>query len=71
MKKDIHPEYNQITVHCACGAEYKVGSTAKDIHIGICAACHPFFTGKQKYVDAAGRVDKFNKRYAKKTKAEK
>jgi len=70
MKNDIHPKYEKITVRCACGAEYNVGSTAKDIHIGICAACHPFFTGKQKYVDAAGRVDKFNKRYSKK-KAEK
>ena len=70
MKKDIHPKYEKIKIKCACGAEYNVGSTAKDIHIGICAACHPFFTGKQKYVDAAGRVDKFNKRYAKK-KAEK
>ena len=66
MKEGIHPKYEKTTVHCACGADYNVGSTAKDIHIGICAACHPFFTGKQKYVDAAGRVDKFNKRYAKK-----
>jgi len=69
MKKKIHPNYETTVVHCACGAEYNVGSTSKDIHVGICAACHPFFTGKQKYVDAAGRVDKFNKRYAKKETA--
>ena len=66
MKEKIHPKYKKIVAHCACGAEYNVGSTAKEIHIGICASCHPFFTGKQKYVDAAGRVDKFNKRYLKK-----
>ncbi len=66
MKDGIHPKYAPATIKCACGAEYRVGSTARDIHIGICAACHPFFTGKQKYVDAAGRVEKFKKRYAKK-----
>ncbi len=66
MKKNIHPDYEQITIKCACGAEYEVGSTAKEVHLGICASCHPFFTGKQKYVDAAGRVEKFKKRYAKK-----
>lgn len=64
MKEGIHPKYGPTTIKCACGAVYHVGSTAKDIHVGICAACHPFFTGKQKYVDSAGRVEKFMKRYA-------
>ncbi len=66
MKEGIHPKYAPTTIKCACGAQYQVGSTAKEMHIGICAACHPFFTGKQKYVDAAGRVEKFKKRYAEK-----
>jgi len=69
MKEGIHPKYAPTTIKCACGAQYYVGSTAKDIHIGICAACHPFFTGKQKYVDTAGRVEKFKKRYAEKAVA--
>lgn len=69
MKEGIHPKYAPTTIKCACGAQYHVGSTAKDIHIGICAACHPFFTGKQKYVDSAGRVEKFKKRYAEKAVA--
>ena len=51
---------------CACGAVYNVGSTRKDVHVGICAACHPFFTGKQKLLDTAGRIEKFHKRYDKK-----
>jgi len=63
MKKAIHPDYKPTVIHCACGKTYSVGSTAEDIHVGICAACHPFFTGKQKYVDTAGRVEKFRKRY--------
>ena len=66
MKKDIHPKYEETTIQCACGAKYDVGSTAQEVHLGICAACHPFFTGKQKYVDAAGRVEKFKSRYQKK-----
>jgi large subunit ribosomal protein L31 len=63
MKNGIHPQYEKTTIHCACGKTYRIGSTANDIHVGICAACHPFFTGKQKYVDTAGRVEKFRKRY--------
>lgn len=63
MKDGIHPAYAPTTIQCACGAKYTVGSTAKDIHIGVCAACHPFYTGKQTYVDTAGRVEKFRKRY--------
>ena len=68
MKPAIHPNYNEITVTCACGANFKTRSTRKDdLHIEICSECHPFFTGKQKLIDTAGRVDRFNKRYGKKT----
>jgi large subunit ribosomal protein L31 len=71
MKQGIHPKYNEITVSCACGANFKTHSTRKDdLHVEICSECHPFFTGKQKLVDTAGRVDRFNKRYGKKTAAE-
>jgi large subunit ribosomal protein L31 len=67
MKPGIHPEYVEITVTCACGETFKTRSTKKgDLHVEICSACHPFFTGKQKLVDTAGRVDRFNKRYGKK-----
>ena len=74
MKNDIHPTYyKDATVKCACGASYSVGSTEKEISVEICSACHPFFTGKQKLVDTAGRVDKFKARVeaAKKAQAEK
>lgn len=71
MKQGIHPEYNEITVTCACGEAFKTRSTKKgDLHVEICSACHPFFTGKQKLVDTAGRVDRFNKRYGKKPATE-
>ena len=63
MKQGIHPEYNVVTVKCACGAEYTTRSTKNDVKVEICCKCHPFFTGKQKFVDAGGRVDKFKKRY--------
>jgi large subunit ribosomal protein L31 len=64
MKPEIHPNYNEINVVCACGNSFKTRSTMKDeLHIEICSECHPFFTGKQKLVDTAGRVDRFNKRY--------
>ncbi len=64
MKEKIHPEYfEDAMIICACGAEYKVGSTRKEARIAICAACHPFFTGKQKFVDTEGRVDRFRRRY--------
>ena len=62
MKQGIHPEYNVVTVKCACGAEYTTRSTKDDVKVEICSKCHPFFTGKQKFVDAGGRVDKFKKR---------
>jgi len=65
MKTDIHPKYADTTIKCACGAEFEAGSTAKDIRIEICSACHPFFTGKQKLVDTAGRIERFRKKYAK------
>ena len=71
MKQGIHPEYNEINVHCACGNQFKTRSTRKDdLQVEICSECHPFFTGKQKLVDTAGRVDRFNKRYGKKTAPE-
>lgn len=69
MKKDIHPDYRDVTVTCACGNSFKTRSTKKEISVEICSACHPFFTGKQKLVDSAGRVDKFNRRYASKGKS--
>lgn len=65
MKPEIHPNYNEISVICACGSTFQTRSTmGEDLHIEICSAYHPFFTGKQKLVDTAGRVDRFNKRYA-------
>ncbi len=65
MKAEIHPQYNNVKVRCACGEEYETGSTHKgEIHLEICSACHPFFTGKQKLVDTAGRVERFRKKYA-------
>jgi len=65
MKQDIHPNYHEINVICACGHSFKTGSTMKDdLHVEICSDCHPFFTGKQKLVDTAGRVDRFKRRYA-------
>ncbi len=70
MKPGIHPNYVEATVTCACGNTFQTRSTRKDdLHVEICSECHPFFTGKQKLVDTAGRVDRFNKRYGKKTEA--
>ncbi|MCM8772998.1 MAG: 50S ribosomal protein L31 [Candidatus Omnitrophica bacterium] len=65
MKKGIHPEYKEATIVCACGNVVKTRSTKSEIKIEICNKCHPFFTGKQKYVDSAGRVEKFMKKYGK------
>jgi large subunit ribosomal protein L31 len=65
MKKGIHPEYHKAIVRCACGTEFESGSTAKEIDVEICSKCHPFYTGKQKLVDSAGRVERFKKKYAK------
>ena len=67
MRADIHPQYDEISVTCSCGNEFKTRSTAnKDLHLDVCSQCHPFFTGKQKIVDTAGRVDKFRQKYGKK-----
>ncbi|MFC1598956.1 50S ribosomal protein L31 [Patescibacteria group bacterium] len=72
MKKDTHPKYNdKAKVICACGNEFSVGSTLPKINIELCSACHPFYTGKQKLVDTAGRVDKFKQRIAKQEQAAK
>ncbi len=66
-KPGIHPTYNDITVKCACGTSFSTRSTHKgDINVEICASCHPFFTGKQKLVDTAGRVERFRRKYAQK-----
>ena len=68
MKKDIHPEYfENAKITCACGSVYEVGSTLKEISVELCANCHPFYTGKQKIIDTARRVEKFEARAAKKT----
>jgi len=64
MKKDIHPEFFKTTIRCACGHELEVGSTKQDIRVEICSKCHPFFTGKQKLVDTAGRIERFRRKYA-------
>ncbi len=72
MKKDIHPKYNdKAKVVCACGNEFTIGSTVPEIHVELCSVCHPFYTGKQKLVDTAGRVDRFKARAAKKTEVAK
>jgi large subunit ribosomal protein L31 len=63
MRAEIHPKYEDTSITCACGTAYKTRSTRRSLHIGICAACHPFFTGEQKFVDTAGRVEKFSRRY--------
>lgn len=68
MKKKIHPEYKDTTVICACGEVIHTRSTKENIRVEICSKCHPFFTGKQKLVDSAGRVEKFMKKYKKKDK---
>ena len=64
MKQGIHPKYVESTVSCACGETFQTRSTRKEIKVGVCAKCHPFFTGTQKYLDTAGRVEKFMKKYA-------
>jgi len=64
MKKDLHPNYEETTITCACGNIVNTRSTKKGVKVEICAKCHPFFTGKQKLVDTGGRVDRFNRRFA-------
>ncbi len=63
MKAEIHPKYEKCMASCACGNSFETRSTRPEIHVEICSACHPFFTGKQRFVDTAGRVEKFKKKY--------
>lgn len=63
MKKEIHPEYYEATVRCACGNTFTTGSTKQDLKVEICSECHPFYTGKQKFAERGGRVEKFKKKY--------
>ena len=65
MKKEIHPNYGDATIKCACGSVMQTQSTVKEMHINTCSKCHPFYTGTAKLLDAEGRVERFNKRYAK------
>ncbi len=64
MKKDVHPKYFEVTVTCGCGSSFKTRSTRKELKVDICSQCHPFYTGKLKYVDTAGRIEKFQSRFA-------
>ena len=66
MKPDVHPEYVETTISCACGTTYVTRSTVPDLRIAICSKCHPFFTGRQRLVDTAGRVEKFQRKYGRK-----
>ena len=63
MKDKIHPEYHACKVTCGCGNSFETGATVKELHVEICSVCHPFYTGKQKFVDTAGRIEKFNKKF--------
>jgi len=65
MKKGLHPEYHELEITCACGNSFKTRSTVPEMKVEICSSCHPFFTGKQKLIDSAGRVERFQKRYGK------
>ena len=67
MKENIHPKYEEVTVHCACGASWQTRSTRKDLHLEICSQCHPFFTGRQKLIDTEGRVERFTKKFGTQT----
>lgn len=69
MKKDLHPENHEIVAYCACGHSFKTLSTLSDLSVSICSGCHPFYTGAQKFIDTAGRIEKFEKRYNKNKKA--
>jgi large subunit ribosomal protein L31 len=63
VKEKIHPKYEKTTVSCACGSSFETGSTKKDLKVDICSSCHPFFTGKQKFIDTGGRVERFKRKY--------
>ena len=71
MKKDIHPKYEEATVHCSCGNTFTTRSTKPELRIELCSQCHPFYTGKQKLVDSGGRVERFKRRFDKKAEPEK
>ena len=71
MKKDIHPNYVEATVHCSCGNTFTTRSTKPELRVELCSQCHPFYTGKQKLVDSGGRVERFNRRFDKKSEAAK
>jgi large subunit ribosomal protein L31 len=66
MKEGIHPDYYETTIRCACGHEFSTRATVKSMHVDVCSSCHPFYTGKQKIMDTAGRIEKFNRKYGKK-----
>ena len=66
MKKGIHPELFEVTAHCACGHAFNTRSTSKELYATLCSQCHPFYTGSQKFVDTAGRIEKFQKKFKKK-----
>lgn len=68
LKKDIHPEFKEVTVTCACGNTFQSASTRDELKVEVCSECHPFFTGKQKFAERGGRVEKFKKKYEKKDK---
>ncbi|MEK4027703.1 MULTISPECIES: 50S ribosomal protein L31 [Bacillaceae] len=68
MKAAIHPDYKKAMVKCACGNEFETGSVNEEIRVEVCSECHPFYTGRQKFADAGGRVDRFNKKYGMKNK---
>ena len=70
MKKGIHPKYFEVDVSCACGNSFKTRSTKKELKVEICSNCHPFYTGKQKFIDTAGRIEKFQRKYGKKEEKE-
>ncbi len=63
MKPGIHPEYKKVMVTCACGEQFETGSVKSNLRVEVCSKCHPFFTGKQKFIDVGGRVDRFKKKY--------
>lgn len=68
MKKDIHPKYQEASITCACGNVVETRSTGKEMHVNTCSACHPYYTGKAKFIDTEGRVERFRKRYAQASK---
>lgn len=70
MRPGIHPQYNVSTITCACGAIFKTRTTVGDLRLEICSSCHPYFTGKQKFIDTAGRVEKFRRKYGQQAPAE-